>query len=409
MNIRKFSSLLVLSVLVLLNFNCGDSEGSTTTNVANSPTTQIKNEAPKSVSPNTYVVGASVLTGNLTNSGNLKIFVDESNIENSNRVVGKAEIDSDGNFEVPISEGFKAGVYRVRIGAQKAYLITTGSEKSIRLSGDLNQLNTFGFIIEGAPAAQELMNLMQSFMAKRPSSDEAKEQLLKVKNPLVMAWAAHMVYPPSNNPTSTQLKLDVQKVALSRLQKTSPGISMTKDLQKAIPQQEAQIAALLAKQKIKVGQQAPNITMKSPDGKTYSLSDLKGKVVLIDFWASWCGPCRRENPSVVKTYNEYSKKGFEIFSVSLDGIHPKVLPRLKGQAQIDQQTEAAKNKWVAAIKKDGLLWDYHVSDLKHWGSIVAKTYGVSSIPKTFLLDRDGKIAAINPRGAALEPALKKLL
>ena len=184
---------------------------------------------------------------------------------------------------------------------------------------------------------------------------------------------------------------------------------MTTTLRKTIPTQEAQIAALLATQKIKVGQMAPNIKMKSPDGKTYSLSDLKGKVVLIDFWASWCGPCRRENPSVVKTYNEYSKKGFEIFSVSLDGIHPKVLPRLKGQAQIDQQTEAAKNKWVAAIEKDGLLWDYHVSDLKHWGSMVAKTYGVSSIPKTFLLDRDGKIAAINPRGAALEPALKKLL
>ncbi len=409
MNIRKFSSFLVFGLLVLLNFNCGDSESSSATNVTNPSAKQVKNGITKTVSPSTSVAGAAVLTGNLTNSGNLKIFVDESNIENSNRVVGKGEIDSNGNFEVSISEGFKAGVYRVRIGAQKAYLITTGSEKSIRLSGDINQINTFGIKIEGAPATLEFMNLMQGFVAKRPSAEEAKASLMKVKNPLVMAWAAHMVYPPSNNPASTQLKLDVQKVALANLQKTSPGISMTKDLQKAIPQQEAQIAALLAKQKIKVGQTPPNISMKSPDGKTYSLSDLKGKVVLIDFWASWCGPCRRENPNVVKTYNKYNKDGFEIFSVSLDGIHPKVLPRLKDQSQIDQQTEAAKNKWVAAIKKDGLLWNYHVSDLKHWGSLVAKEYGVSSIPKTFLLGRDGKIAAINPRGAALEPALKKLL
>ena len=118
------------------------------------------------------------------------------------------------------------------------------------------------------------------------------------------------------------------------------------------------------------------------------LSSTKGKVVLLDFWASWCGPCRRENPNVVRTYEEYKDKGFTVFSVSLD-------------KQAD--------KWKAAIEKDNLVWNTHVSDLKGWSSKAGKAYGVSGIPATFLIDENGKIIAKNLRGSQLEQKLKEVL
>ena len=136
------------------------------------------------------------------------------------------------------------------------------------------------------------------------------------------------------------------------------------------------------------GKVAPDFEELKTDGKTkMKLSDLKGKVVLIDFWASWCGPCRKENPNVVKTYEKYKDAGFTVMSVSLD---------------------SDKAKWLEAIQKDGLVWPNHVSDLGGWQSKVGRIYGIGSIPQTFLLDKEGKIIAANLRGQALEAELQKI-
>ncbi len=132
---------------------------------------------------------------------------------------------------------------------------------------------------------------------------------------------------------------------------------------------------------------APEIVQADTSGKELKLSGMKGKIVLIDFWASWCGPCRRENPNVVKLYNKYKSKGFDIFSVSLD---------------------QDRERWIKAINDDGLLWASHVSDLKFWQNEAAKNYGVSSIPSTVLVDKDGLIIGRNLRGEQLENRLKQL-
>jgi peroxiredoxin len=126
--------------------------------------------------------------------------------------------------------------------------------------------------------------------------------------------------------------------------------------------------------KFKVGDSAPDFGLQSPSGDTLRLSDLRGKVVLLDFWASWCPPCRMSNPGLTKLYKEFAEKGFEIFSVSLD---------------------SKKEPWERAIEKDNLIWKYHVSDLQGWENDVAIMYGVDIIPATFLIDKNGVIIGVD--------------
>lgn len=156
-----------------------------------------------------------------------------------------------------------------------------------------------------------------------------------------------------------------------------------------IEQQTAQIERIYEEERLmKEGKlDAPDFTVKTPEGKEITLSSLKGQVVLVDFWASWCGPCRQENPNLVRLYNMYKSNGFTIFSVSLDD---------------------KADKWKEAIAKDGLIWPNHGSDLQGWKTPLTQLYQFNSIPQTVLVNKEGKIIARGLRGIALENKLKKL-
>jgi len=139
--------------------------------------------------------------------------------------------------------------------------------------------------------------------------------------------------------------------------------------------------------KVQVGKVAPDIQLPNSQGTVVPLSSLRGKVVLVDFWAQWCGPCRKENPNIVDAYHKFRDKGFEVYGVSLD---------------------RTREKWLQGIEEDGLIWTQG-SDLKYWQSEAARTYNINAIPASFLLDKEGRIIARNLRGPSLHQKLKEIL
>jgi len=270
------------------------------------------------------------------------------------------------------------------------------------LKGNLADIQSGNLEITGSENANLFINIGKEMNTRQMNQKQLAERIETIENPLTSGLLAMQYLSGSKE------YLPVLQKSADRLNTERSSSKYAPAYQQFVNSMKQQIAQREASELIKVGQPAPDIELPSPDGKVYKLSDLQGKVVLLDFWASWCGPCRRANPHVVETYHKYKSKGFTVYSVSLDGLDSRMTRNMKDQSQLDTQMKRQKDRWVQAIEKDKLAWDYHVSDLKKWESIPAGVYGVRGIPKTFLIDRDGKIAAVNPRNN-LEQALLEVL
>ena len=345
------------------------------------------------------------IKGDIEGSENLQVFFDHVVIGKANAVLAREQINGNGQFSLNFEEGLEPGIYNVRIGAKRVSIaIEEGdAEQTISITGKLNTLQNYDVTIEGSPVSQELANTMQKLIAREMNAGQIAEFVDQSEYPMMAAYVAYRALGTNGE------YLDTQRKAQAKLAQKYPDSEVATEYDKFIRAAQQVYNRKMATQLIKKGAQAPDITLPGPDGKEYSLSDLRGKVVLLDFWASWCRPCRMENPNVVKVYNKYKDQGFTIFSVSLDGIDDRTAARL-GADRVDEARERSRQAWVRAIEQDNLSWPYHVSDLKKWQSSAAGLYGVRSIPRAFMIDREGRIANTSVRGAeSIEKALLKLL
>lgn len=254
--------------------------------------------------------------------------------------------------------------------------VSSGAQKKIL--DDLNQKYGAEFVNSRKPdtADSKYKQLMQEYKERSEANQKIEEERLTqfVKsNP--SSFAAVYLLNGYVNRMALEKVEALYETLSPRYKQTRSGISIEKGIE--------------ARKITAVGKLAPDFSQPDTVGNTVKLSSLRGKYVLVDFWASWCGPCRAENPNLVKTFNQYKDKGFTVLSVSLD-------------------QPGKQGAWLAAIHKDGLTWT-HVSDLKFWDNEVALLYGVKAIPTNLLLDPQGKIIAKDLRGADLDKKLAEVI
>ena len=341
------------------------------------------------------------INGTIQNANNLTVYLDKKSMDNNINSVMNTSIDQSGNFQIALIEDIEPGLYRLRIGNRGIDLVMTGTERQVSIQGDLGALSQFNYTITGSSLSEEFRQKVKAFREKSLGKKDLDGYINGDADPL-LGMALHFASSPANPEN-----FNIYRTMAAKVSETYPTAAIGQQFKQFAIDMELENKKIASRYKVRVGQPAPDISLPDVDGNTRSLSDLKGKVVLLDFWASWCAPCRRSNPHVVELYHKYNQEGFEVFNVSLDGIDSRTAARYK-PSDIDKQLAKEKRKWREAIAKDKLVWDHHVSDLKKWESMGAALYGVKSIPTTFLIGRDGKIAALNPK-ANLEEKIKQFI
>jgi thiol-disulfide isomerase/thioredoxin len=301
-------------------------------------------------------------------------------------VIGKDE-----QFELRPHEGLVKDIYRLGLGENDFFILITDSTESVELEGQFGQLRNISNV-KGSPHSEKLalfskevnpiMDSLMNTLALEEEDTNFKKINLDLRNQIekkFLKWldsnhtepgalVALQYLDPTLHHDQFIKVAEALKTSMAESEYFNSFVQYVNSIAEEIngPKRQA------LDQAIAVGQELSNITLPDPNGKNRSLTDLRGKVVLVDCWASWCGPCRRANPEVVSIYNEFKSKGFEVFSVSLD---------------------SDKNAWTQAIAQDKLNWPNHVSDLKGWKSLVTYQWGIEAIPYPILLDKTGKVIA----------------
>ncbi|HVA98826.1 MAG TPA: TlpA disulfide reductase family protein [Bacteroidia bacterium] len=349
--------------------------------------------------------GTFELDGKLTNSQGQKIYLEQLTPTGA-KTLDTTVVDKSGEFHF-YTNGIEIGFYNVKIDDRNFATMILDSSEKVTVTGNAQDLgNTVS--IEGSPDTKIFMDMNQFLKtnyAKRDSLTKLYQVFANLhKDKKSLDSLSNGLEKPFDSILGQQNKyltnfIDAHSTSLASLaaiqqlnsdeffpyyQKLDKALTTKYPDSPYIKYFHSQIDDMM---RLSIGSEAPDIKLNDPLGDPVSLSSFRGKVVLIDFWASWCGPCKEELPNVVAAYKKYKDKGFTVFSVSLD---------------------KDKKDWTDAIQKFNLTWT-QVSDLGYWNSSVVKLYHLTSIPQTYLIDKDGKIIAKGLRGDDLQKKLAEIL